>query len=42
VCSPSAGHGTGKWYLTFENTDDQLAPFAAMVPRAMMGAVPGR
>jgi len=31
-----------KWYLTFENTDDQLAPFAAMVPRAMMGAVPGR
>jgi hypothetical protein len=32
----------GKWCLTFGNTDDQLAPLAAMVLRTMMPTVPGR
>ena len=31
----------GKWYLTFANTDDQLAPFAGMVLRTMMPTPPG-
>ena len=30
------------WYLTFGNTEDQLAPFAAMVLRTMMPTLPGR
>jgi len=31
----------GKWYLTFANTDDQLAPFAAMVLRTLTPTPPG-
>ncbi len=48
--TPPAGTGVltfrpaqdGKWYLTFERTDDQLAAFAGMVLRAMIPTPPGR
>jgi len=47
--APLAGTGVltfrqakdAKWYLTFVHTDDQLAPFAGMVLRAMMPTPPG-
>ena len=31
----------GKWYLTFANTEDQLAAFAGMVMRTMIATPPG-